>query len=152
MIVSDAWMEWSWRLLRLALGCVFIYASIDKIRQPDMFAQVIYNYKLLPDSMVNLFSLVLPWAEVVIGVFLILGVYEWVSLTLFNALLIVFMGALAISLIRGLDISCGCFSTDPNAEKVSWFTLFRDSLVLIPSLSAYFLLLRLRRPPFYSRS
>ena len=62
------------------------------------------------------------------------------------------MGALAASLIRGLDINCGCFSTGPNAEKVSWFTLFRDSLVLIPGLFAYFLLLRLRRPPFYNRS
>jgi len=149
---SDGWMEWSWRLLRLGLGTVFIYAGIDKIRHPDMFSQVVYNYKLLPDIAVNLFALVLPWVEAVVGLFLILGLYEWVSLTLFNGLLIIFMGALGLSLIRGLDISCGCFSSDPTGEKVSWFTLFRDSLVLIPGLSAYFLLLRLRRPPFYKRS
>ncbi|MBI4773322.1 MAG: DoxX family membrane protein [Deltaproteobacteria bacterium] len=148
---SDRWMEWTWRLLRLGLGSVFIYAAIDKIRHPDMFSQVVYNYKLLPDIAVNLFALVLPWVEAVVGLFLILGLYEWISLTLFNGLLIIFMGALGLSLIRGLDISCGCFSSDPTGEKVSWFTLFRDSLVLIPGLSAYLLLVRLRRPPFFKR-
>ncbi|UCF03831.1 MAG: hypothetical protein JSV14_08635, partial [Deltaproteobacteria bacterium] len=36
-------------VLRIALGCLFIYASLDKIRHPDLFAEAVYNYQLLPE-------------------------------------------------------------------------------------------------------
>ncbi|MDH3851011.1 MAG: hypothetical protein OEV09_08130, partial [Deltaproteobacteria bacterium] len=36
-------------VLRIVLGWVFIYASLDKIRHPDLFAEAVYNYQLLPE-------------------------------------------------------------------------------------------------------
>lgn len=142
------WIRWSWSLLRMILGAIFIYASVDKIINPDQFADAIANYKLVPKNLVNFFALLLPWVEVTIGIFLIFGVYEWLSLTIFNALMFVFMAAIAISLARGLNITCGCFTSDPNAEKITWLTMLRDSSILVLSLTAYPLLFRLKRPPF----
>jgi len=145
------WMVWLWRSLRIILGVIFIYASADKIINPHQFAYAISNYKLLPGDLINFFVLFLPWVEAVVGIFLIFGLSEWVSITIFNGLMIIFMAAIAISLVRGLNISCGCFTSDPNAEKMTWLTLLRDSSIIILGLAAYPLLFRLRRPPFLKK-
>jgi len=148
---NSAWMEWLWRLLRLALGGIFIYASIDKILHPAQFAQGILNYKILSRPMVNLFALTLPWVEAIVGIFLIMGIFEWASLTVYNGLMVVFMILIATSLGRGLNISCGCFATDPDAGKMTWLTFLRDASFLIPGLVSYLLLFRLRRPPIFKQ-
>ena len=147
---TPPWMVWLWRFLRVVLGSIFIYASVEKIMHPEQFAYTISNYKLLPVELVNFFALLVPWLEAVVGIFLIIGLFEWVSLTLYNGMMIMFMIAIVISLSRGLNISCGCFTSDPNADKMTWLTLFRDAFLLLPGLGAYGLLGRLSRPPFLS--
>ncbi len=147
---NPGWMLWLWRILRIILGSIFLYASAEKIINPEQFAYAISNYKLLPVEFVNFFALFLPWLEAVIGIFLIFGIFEWASLTLYNGLMIFFLLVIIISLARGLNITCGCFSSDPNADKMTWFTLLRDALLLLPGLGAYFLLIRLKQPPFFS--
>jgi len=142
------WLEWIWRMLRVILGIIFIYASFDKIINPNQFSYALSNYKLIPDNLVNISAIFLPWAEATVGICLIAGIYEWVSVTLYNGLMLIFIAAIVISLARGLNISCGCFTSDPNAEKMTWLTLLRDASLLIPGMAAYPLLLYLRRPPF----
>ncbi len=39
--------------VRLLVGAIFLAASIDKILDPGAFAQVVYNYQILPDSFIN---------------------------------------------------------------------------------------------------
>jgi len=148
---NPEWIEWLWRLVRLVLGGIFIYASIDKILHPAQFAQAIVNYKILPRVMVNFFAITLPWVELIGGTFLIVGIFEWASVTLYNGLMIVFMVAIATSLARGLNITCGCFTVDPDVGKMNWFTFLRDLSMLIPGLAAYPLLFRLRRPPIFKQ-
>jgi cobalt-zinc-cadmium efflux system protein len=148
---NPGWMEWLWRLLRLVLGGIFIYASIDKILHPAQFAQAVLGYKILPRPMVNFFALTLPWVEVVAGICLIMGIFEWASLTLINGLMVVFMIAIATSLGRGLNITCGCFTSDPDVGKMNWLTFLRDLSMLIPGVAAYLLLYRLRRPPIFKQ-
>ena len=60
-------------VLRLALGGIFLYASIDKIIHPRAFAEIIFNYHLLPDQLINVMALILPWLEGLLAVFLLLG-------------------------------------------------------------------------------
>ena len=147
--LNPAWMEWLWRLLRLVCGGIFIYASIDKILHPAAFAEVIVNWKILPRQAVNFIALALPWVEMVGGIFLIAGIFEWASLTLYNGLMVSFMIGIASVLIRGLNTSCGCFTTDPDVGKMNWLTFLRDLTMLIPGLVAYLILFRLRRPPIF---
>jgi uncharacterized membrane protein YphA (DoxX/SURF4 family) len=148
---NSAWMEWLLRICRLILGGIFLYASIDKIIHPAQFAQIVVNFKILPRSMVNIFAITLPWVEAVTGVFLIAGFYEWASLTVVNGLTIAFMTTIAISLARGLNVTCGCFTTDPDVGKMNWLTFLRDLSFLIPGVAAYLLLFRLRRPPIFKK-
>ena len=117
-------------LLRVALGAVFIVASLDKIQNPEAFATTIANYRLLPYTVINGMAIVLPWLEVVTGTLLVLGVWIRASTTLVWGLLLLFSVAISQALVRGLDISCGCFSTNPVAERMSWWTLICDLIWL----------------------
>lgn len=101
--------------LRLVLGVVFLYASYDKILHPQAFAQAVFNYQILPDAAVNLAALVLPWLELFLGLCLVAGLWLPGATVTSTGLLAVFIGALVFNQIRGLDIHCGCFSTETTA-------------------------------------
>jgi uncharacterized membrane protein YphA (DoxX/SURF4 family) len=65
------WKRASFILLRLFLGAIFVYASFDKILRPAAFAEIIYNYQILPDPLINIASIFLPWLELLLGLLLI---------------------------------------------------------------------------------
>ena len=125
-------------VLRIVLGCVFIYASLDKIRHPDLFAEAVYNYQLLPEMTVNLVAISLPWLELLSGSLLVLGVWMEGSILILSGLMVVFIGALGINLDRGLDVHCGCFITQ-SSDPISILTLFRDSLFLLLAFYLFYL-------------
>ncbi len=111
---------------RIILGIVFVYASYDKILHPAAFAKIIYNYQILPDELINLAAIFLPWLELTIGSLLIIGVWLPGSVFIGNILLIIFFCALMYNKARGLDISCGCFSTSEGEAPESTLYLLRD--------------------------
>jgi len=127
------------RVLRLFLGAVFLYASFDKILNPESFAKAVYNYQILPDIAVNLAALWLPWLELLLGICLIAGVWLPGATLMSTGLLTVFIGALVFNLIRGLDIHCGCFSTEATEGPADIWTVLRDGgfLALALLLTVY---------------
>jgi len=130
-------------IVRLAVGIIFIYASIDKIGDPAQFARIVYNYHLLPGELINIFALVLPWVEIVCGVFLIIGVYKEGSSLILNLMVLAFIIAIGINLIRGINLECGCFSVSSKAKESALWLLIRDVGLLI--LTAYAFLNRSNR-------
>jgi cobalt-zinc-cadmium efflux system protein len=123
-------------VVRLILGVIFIYASIDKIHHPADFAETVYSYQILNGPLINLTAIILPWLELTLGLLLILGV--WVPGAVFtsNALLLLFFATVLFNLARGLDIDCGCFtaSTDPSSGGHMLWYLFRDGFFLLLGL------------------
>ena len=121
---------------RMILGAVFIYASIEKILNPAAFAKAVYNYQILPEGLINLTAIVLPCLELILGIFLIIGLFREGSLGLVTFLLLVFFGSMVFNLARGLDIHCGCFSmsTDGTNNTPMVLYVFRDGLFLLPAL------------------
>ena len=121
-------------LFRLFLGVLFIYASIDKILHPAEFAKIVYNFHILPGFLINIFAIILPWLEFLIGVFLILGIALESMAFLATSLLVIFMVALGVNLIRGIDINCGCFSTASSSKSNLSKRLIEDIIFLAMSL------------------
>jgi len=119
-------------LFRIFLGLLFIYAGIEKISDPAAFSNAIYNYKLLPFSLVNFFAITLPWIELSAGLLLLFGVYVKENSSIIAALLIIFFIAIAISLARGLNIECGCFGTSSGA-KVGLIKLVENLVLILAS-------------------
>jgi len=117
---------------RLILGGIFIYASLDKIAQPMQFTRAIESYKLLPVSLLTLPALILPWVELFAGICLVSGVCVRSAALLLTALLFLFILALGLSALRGLKISCGCFSTTIGDSENIYVLIARDLLILIP--------------------
>ena len=106
-------------LLRVFLGIIFIYASIDKIIDPLKFSDAIDNYHITPVEMNNLAALIVPWIELVVGVFLILGIYVRGSSTIIILLLIWFIFILSQALVRGINVNCGCFNLTEQVNDVN---------------------------------
>jgi len=115
---------------RLIVGTVFIIASIDKIYVPEAFAESIHAYRLVPDPTVNILALILPWLELLCGVFLLGGVKVRPSALLSLALFAVFAVAIVSALARGLTIDCGCFGME-HAAPVSWGKVLEDIGLMI---------------------
>jgi uncharacterized membrane protein YphA (DoxX/SURF4 family) len=131
----DITLTLGYHFTRLVMAGVFIYASIDKIIHPDLFAQAVYNYQVLPGYLVNLTALILPWLELTLGVCLLINRWMAGASALAAVLMALFVGMIIFNLARGLDISCGCFSAAPGDDPITALTLVRDMLFLIFSLT-----------------
>ncbi len=119
-------------LARLILAAVFIGAAIPKILDPPGFALAVFRYQILPDSLINLAALFLPWLELVAALAL-LGVRRLRdSATLIIAgLLAIFTLAIALNLYRGIDVACGCFTVKAGARHMGALNLLRNLGLLV---------------------
>ncbi len=127
-------------LIRLFIGGVFVFASIDKIHHPNAFAEIVYNYQILPYPLINITAVVLPWLELFLGINIVFGVWLPGSLFVGNILLTVFFVALVFNKVRGIDINCGCFSTDPqtlDGSGMIWY-LLRDTTFLLLGIYLFY--------------
>ncbi|MBK8594424.1 MAG: DoxX family membrane protein [Holophagales bacterium] len=104
---------------QIALGLFFVVAALPKIADPPSFAHMIYNYRLLPGQLVNVSALVMPWAELLMGLALICGIWRRAAATLVGALLVVFIIAISVNLLRGNAIDCGCFDVAAAGRSVA---------------------------------
>jgi uncharacterized membrane protein YphA (DoxX/SURF4 family) len=120
---------------RLILGGVFIYASIDKITYPKEFASIVTRYQILPEKLAIYFAFLLPWVELFLGIFVILGFFVRESAISLSFLVLVFMIAITIRSLAGPIGNCGCFSITPSGTSQSIaFLIFRDVLFLLCGL------------------
>jgi uncharacterized membrane protein YphA (DoxX/SURF4 family) len=133
-------------LPRLALGALFIAASIDKIVHPGDFANIIHNYRILPDSLINIVAIVLPWLEGLLGLAIMTGTLLPGAAVLSNLLLVTFFSALIFNLARGLNVHCGCFSTKITGEPQTAWYIVRDSGFLLLGIFVLVQVFRKRRP------
>jgi uncharacterized membrane protein YphA (DoxX/SURF4 family) len=124
-------------LARIVLGGLFIWSSMDKMANTGEFAKVIYYYRILPAGFENLFAIFLPWMEFVTGLLLVVGRYKRGAILIYNGLLVMFIIALSQALLRGLDISCGCFSVKPSSTSEVWLRIVLDLIMLFFSVNLY---------------
>ena len=122
--------------LRVALGGFFVYASLDKIANPAAFAKIVYQWQVLGPVPSNLVAVVLPWVELLAGLALVAGVWRREAALVIALMLVVFLGAAASVMARGIDVeNCGCTSVkkveEPSVFRgVGWFLIGRNLLML----------------------
>lgn len=117
-------------LLRMTLGGIFIYASLDKIADPAGFAEAIANYRILPPGLVPITAICLPWVEAMCGTALFIGRFELGSSMLINMMMVVFIGSTLYNGHRGLDIACGCFTLSAKEPSNIVLNTIRDIAIL----------------------
>jgi uncharacterized membrane protein YphA (DoxX/SURF4 family) len=119
---------------RILVGGIFIYTAWPKLLRPGEFARLVYGYRILHPDLVNLAGITLPWIELVAGIFLIIGIIPRSSALVLAGLLGLFIVAGFLALVRGLDISCGCFFPFMGDHKLDWSLLVRDAILILFAL------------------
>jgi putative oxidoreductase len=112
---------------RIVLGGVFLVAGATKIPAPGALAAAIRSYELpLPEWVVSLSAHALPYLEVLLGLYLLAGLFTKISAWATNGLTLLFLLALLQGVVRGLEIDCGCFGSSAGETSNLWLAAARD--------------------------
>ena len=121
-------------LIRIALGLVFLYSGFGKIADPNGFAVIVTNYRLLPQTLVWGTALLLPWIEATCGLALLCGRFEKGAALLVSLMMVVFIAVILYSGYRGLNIACGCFSLAAREPSSIALNTVRNLILLAAGL------------------
>ena len=106
--------RWQWILIIVVpcvlLGLVLLVSGAGKLPGQAEFADVLLGSFWTP-TVANLISHVLPWVEVLLGAFLIMGVFPRLAAVLTLPILAGFMANNAWAISQGMEKfpDCGCF-------------------------------------------
>jgi putative oxidoreductase len=120
---------------RLLLGMIFILFSLSKIMSPAVFAWNVVDYGLMPSYGVNLWALALPWAELIVGLFMILGIRTRAAATLIAAMNVIFIVGLVNAILHHMPINCGCVGE--VGEPVDWLKVLKNAGMLVMCLQIF---------------
>ena len=122
---------------RLIVAVVFVYAGALKLLDPAAFAEDIANYQAFPHWTRNLAAAVVPVAEIVGGLAVLTGIKRRAGALMLGSLTLAFLGLILSVIVRGIDLSCGCFGEVTEASSVGWPMFLRDVGLLIAIVAAY---------------
>jgi hypothetical protein len=120
---------------RLLLGVIFVQFALSKIMRPAVFALNVVDYGIMPVWAVNLWSLALPWGELMAGLFLILGIRTRAAAVIIGGMNIIFIVGLVKVILQGLPITCGCVGE--AGEPVTWWKVLKNLGMLTMALQVF---------------
>ena len=107
---------WIYHGFRIFIGALFLYTGATKLADTAGFAESIAAYGILPEFLLPCASIGLPVFEVIAGFGTLLN-KRWALLGIL-AMMILFTGVLGYGVAAGLEIDCGCFSTEKASPVV----------------------------------
>lgn len=131
-LVAEA-LPWIGLAVRVVAGAIWLVSGAAKVADLFHFEAQVEAYKLLPAALEAPFAYALPFVEIAIGLYLLVGLLVRPVAIFSSFLLAVFLVAMAQAWARGLSLDCGCFGTLAR-ERVGFGTILRDAALGIPSL------------------
>jgi len=125
---------------RLLVGGMLVLAGVLKLKAGSRwFLQQILAYQLVKERMAWLLARGLPWAEIVCGVLLIVGLLTPLVAVVSFALLWGFTAAVVSTFLRGKPVDCGCFGrvTNPQTQKARWTVAYRNLTLMALLIVVY---------------
>jgi hypothetical protein len=124
-----------YRIVRMALAALFIYAGGIKLLDPRAFAVIISTYDLVPEALLPFVAVGLPLIETIAGLALLVD-RPW-GLHLTTGLLALFVFVLGYGILGDLDVDCGCFGAEELDKRAGLRAAFYRDLVLIGVVAPY---------------
>ena len=94
---------------RLLLGLIFFASGISKLQAPEAFTTLVTTYHLLPYPLGLAYGYLVPWVELIAGVFLIIGIFVRFASAVSILLTLSFVIASFFRIVAGTTGDCGCF-------------------------------------------
>ena len=120
--------------VRVILGGVLVVTGALKVGHAPDLAAAIAGFRLLPAAVIPLMALLLPLFEIVLGAYLLVGLFAraagWVACAQF----VVYGAAIASAVVRGIAANCGCFGPN-DAATADWPHVAFD--LLLAALGAF---------------
>ncbi len=120
-----------YRVLRVLLGCVFVYSGLSKSLDLEYFAGIINAFGLLPRDLSYAAGVAIVAGELALGLGLILDRKGCLCGIL--VMLLGFMAVAGYAIYMGYDIDCGCFGPgDPEGDAFSQLrtVMYRDAMMV----------------------
>lgn len=113
-------------IAQLAIGWLFLFGALHKVRDIGQFKRVLMAYRLLPDAAISPAAWIVAMTEVVLG-FAAIARLPWA----FLAAAIVLGGyalAMLVNLLRGRRfIDCGCGG---DSQPITWGLIVRNTILV----------------------
>jgi uncharacterized membrane protein YphA (DoxX/SURF4 family) len=129
-------MKFAALIARLIVGGTLLAAGILKIGHFDALASTIASYRipLLAPAVIAPISVAIPLIEVLLGAYLLIGLYTRIISALALCEFVLFAAAVASVVMRGISASCGCFGPG-DTRPASWVEVARD--LVLAALAAF---------------
>lgn len=102
-------------IARLLVGALFIAAGVLKVGHFDDLASAIAGFRLLPEAVIGPLAVLLPFFEIVLGLFLIAGRFTRAAAAVGAVQLTIYAAAIASAVVRHIPANCGCFGPQDSA-------------------------------------
>lgn len=102
-------------IVRVLIGALFIGAGALKVGHFNDLAAAIAGFRILPEAAVGPLAVVLPFFEIGVGVYLVVGLFTRAAATIAGILMAVYAAAIASAVLRHIPANCGCFGPSDTA-------------------------------------
>ena len=120
----------------LILSYVFVVAGLHKCKAPAEFATTLTNYKILPENLARQGVYLVPVAEIMTGIALLIPATARLAAFSAGALLCIYIAAIGINLLRGRrNIDCGCGGPAQKQTISEWMIVRNGLLALLACIA-----------------
>ena len=94
--------------IRLTAAAIWLTAGAAKLVDLEHFHAQVDDYQLLPHPLEAPFAYALPFVELLVGLYLAIGLFTRAAAALGCVLMVLFLIAQTQAWARGLSLDCGC--------------------------------------------
>jgi uncharacterized membrane protein YphA (DoxX/SURF4 family) len=120
--------------VRVALGALLLVAGVLKAHDgPTLTAISIAGYRILPGAVAAPLAVGLPYVEIMLGAYLVSGLFTRITAWVAAAQFAIFAAAVASLLFRHIQTNCGCFGSGVSTPP-SWIHVGLDCLLALAAV------------------
>jgi uncharacterized membrane protein YphA (DoxX/SURF4 family) len=120
-------------ILRIAMGGLLVTAGALKAGHAADLASAIAGFRLLPAEVVGPLALALPYFEILLGAYLLFGLFTRWTAVVTAAQFVLYAAVIASAVLRHIPANCGCFGPGDTAVA-DWPHVGFDLLLAAVSL------------------
>lgn len=124
-------------VMRVLLGGLLIVTGALKLGHATDLAAAIAGFRLLPAEAVGPLALALPFFELLLGGYLVAGLFTRTTAIVSTAQFVIYAGAIASAVLRHIPANCGCFGPHDTAVADWPHVAFDLALALVSAFIAY---------------